>query len=119
MKVILKKPKMDPEVIDVENICAINKLVGNLDDLGNGLKTVGSDTRMLIAPGIDMYTKDDANFNQSLEANIWTEDGFGLICGSIVFAGYNKGVVCSLTEKQIKKCISFIEKYKYLGPDEN
>ena len=113
MKVILKKPKMDPEVIDVENLCAINKLVGNLDESGNGLNFAGSDERMSIAQGIDMYVKSDANFNTSLKANIWTKDGFTLICGPVVFAGYNKGVVCSLTEEQIKVCIAFIEEQKY------
>ena len=112
MKVILKKPKMDPEVIDVENLCAFNKLVGNVDESGNGLNFVVSDERMSIAPGIAMYIKSDADFISSLEANIWTKNGSTLICGPVVFVGYNNGTVCSLTEEQIKECISFIEEQR-------
>ena len=113
MRVIVKHPGMEPEVIEVESIQAINKLVGNVDEDGNGWDHVGSDERQGIAPGVDKYMKSDAVFNSELEGNLWSSSGASLICGTIVFAGYDNDQktdygACSLTDEQIKYCIEYI-----------
>ncbi len=117
MKVIVKHPRMDPEVTDVDGISAINKLIGNTDAKGNGLGYTGSDVREPIAPGIDIWVNANGVYNNALKGNLWSSDDMRLFCGTVVFAGYdgNNKVdagACSLTEEQIRWCLAHIEKQK-------
>jgi hypothetical protein len=60
--------------------------------------------------------KDDAVFNAQLEDNLWNTSNNAIICGTIVFAGFNEKNTkieaggCSLTEEQISYCLDFIDK---------
>lgn len=120
MRVIVKHPGMEPEVIEVESIQAINKLVGNVDEDGNGWDHVGSDERQEIGSGIDgvdIYCRFNAAFNIELKENLWFNDNH-LLCGTVVFAGYdnkNKKTnygACSLTDEQIENCLTYIGRQK-------
>ena len=113
MKVIVKHPGMEPEVIDVGGIPDINKLTGNIDENGNGLDHINSDMRGSVAPGVDEYLYAKAAYNSKLGENLWSSDDVLLYCGTIVFAGYDKDKTtdwgaCSLTEGQIEWCLSYI-----------
>ena len=117
MRVIVKRPHMEPEITEVEGISAINQLVGNVDEAGNGWNHGGTDIRMAIFKGIDQYVKDDAANNLSLEENLWDRRGMCVFCGTIVFAGYDNEIrtncgACSLTDEQIEKCLDYIEQQK-------
>lgn len=104
MKVVVKRPNEEPQVIEVSGLEEINKIVGNVDRNGNGINKAGSDTRGGVLPGIDMYVNDHALFNPFLPENFWDKSGKHLYCGNVVFAGYNRTVggfgVCSLTDEQ-------------------
>ena len=114
MKVIIKEPGKNPVITEVEDMVTINKIVGNVDGNGNGVDTTGSDSRGSIGKGIDQYNKDDALNNLRLDGNLWNQYDTGVLCGNIVFAGYdpnskaNFGAV-SLTDEQIKYCLEYIE----------
>ncbi len=115
MRVIVKQPGLEPKIMEVDDICAINKLVGNVDDAGNGWDRVGSDVRTGIAPGIDEYVKDDAANNKTLEGNLWSSNDTILYRGTIVFAGYDRDNktdfgACSLTDEQIEFCLDYIKR---------
>ena len=114
MKVVVKKPGIEPEIIEVEDLRAINKLVGNLDESGEGLNHTGTEIREPIVNGIDVYTKSDALFNIELGQNLWDSRNSAVICGTVVFAGCNENnQVCSLTEEQIAYCLEYIKKQEY------
>lgn len=117
MKVIVKHPGKEPEITEVDGIAAINKLVGNVDENGNGRDHAGSDVREAIADGIDEYVKENAAYNTELERNLWSSNNFSLFCGTVVFAGYNRENradcgACSLTDEQIAFCLAYIERQK-------
>jgi hypothetical protein len=115
MIVIVKEPGKHFEKRDVEGIEEINRLVGNVDENGKGVNYGSSDTRDFIAPGIDMYCNANALYNNDLEPNLWNKSDTGVLCGTVVFAGYdqedtmNAGAV-SLKEEQIEIISSFINK---------
>ena len=113
MKVVIKKPNEALKVIDVEDLKEINKLLGNIDEDGNGISTTGSDYRQGIFEGIDMYVNKNAIFNADLQDNFWDVSGRNLYCGNVVFAGYNSENTkncgaCSLTDEQIDYLIKNI-----------
>lgn len=118
MRVIVKKPNQEAEICEVSGIAEINKLVGNLDENGNGSKYVGSDIRQFIGKNVDIYVKDDALLHPELGANLRTPSNNAIHYGTIVFAGLdeNNGKVefgaCSLTDEQIEYCFSYIAKQK-------
>lgn len=109
MRVIIKKPGEKPKTIEVLNLSEINKLVGNVDEDGNGWNHGGSDIRMLIGPGIDQYCKDDAISNVELGPNLWSYNDNAMYFGTVVFAGCDKNYdLCSLTDEQIQYCLRYI-----------
>ena len=117
MRVIVKYPGKEPEVMEAEGIRDINKLVGNVDEQGNGWDHTSSDIRSFIADGIDEYVKANAAYNPELEPNLWSSDDFNVWCGTVVYTGYDSEKptdcgACSLTDEQIEFCLSYIERQK-------
>lgn len=117
MKIVVKKPGKDAEICEVSNIQAINEIVGNVDTDGKGYDYTGSDIRMTIAPGVDMYLNEKAAFNYEQEENLWAPSNNVLYFGNLVFAGYDPGDrdnygASSLTDEQIETVLQFIEKQK-------
>ena len=115
MRVVVKEPHKNGEVRELEDICAINQFVGNVDENGKGYDHGGTDIRNEIAKGIDMYVKEDAAYHPDLEGNLWSFNDMYLLCGNIVFAGYDPNVksgACSLTDEQIETVMQFIERQK-------
>lgn len=116
MKVIVKRPGKDGEIAEVEGLPEINKICGNVDDKGNGINRAGSDIRMRIYSGVDMYVKEDAINNFDLEENLWAPGDMAVLFGNAVFAGYDEKVggygVCSLTDEQIQVVFDFIARQR-------
>ena len=116
MKVIVKNPGLDPGLCEVSGITEINKLVGNVDENGNGVNDVNSDMRTDIGRNVDMYMNEHAAFNTKLEGNLWSPNNSTLFCGTIVFAGYSQDNckvdfgACSLTQDQIDFCLDYINR---------
>ena len=110
IKIIVKEPGVMPEIVEVEGMSEINKIIGNVDEQGNGWNYANSDTRMPIGPYIDEYCKADAMFNVNFEGNLWDDFDNGVLCGNIIFAGWDssQGKICSLTDDQIKFCFDYI-----------
>ena len=113
MRVICKKPKCDAELIEVAGIEEINKLVGNVDENGNGVNGASSDIRCGVLGGVDLYMKEDAVFNTALEGNLWTRNDNAIVCGTVVFAGYDDNKyedsgAASLTDEQVRECERYI-----------
>lgn len=110
IKTIVKKPGATPEIVELEGISEINKIVGNVDEQGNGWNHAGIDTRMTIGPGIDQYCKADAINNFDFEQNLWNYFDSAVLFGNIIFAGWDhsKSEICSLTEDQIQYCLDYI-----------
>ena len=106
MKVVIKKPGESMAVIEVSGLQEINKLVGNVDENGEGYSFTGSDFRQGVFPGIDIHINGSSLFNPGLEENFWDIYGNKLYCGNVVFAGYHPDPaeygVCSLTDEQIR-----------------
>ena len=118
MRILVKYPGKAPEVIEVEGMRDINKLTGNVDADGNGVYDTGTDYRTSIGPGVDLYCKTNAAYNTDLEPNLWNANNFILLCGTIVFAGYDDTCIenfgaCSLTDEQIEYCRMFAAKQQY------
>ncbi len=118
MLVVVKEPGLEPEIREVNGISEINKIVGNIDEDGNGYNHGGSDIREPIGKGVDIYMYGAAVYNLDFgESNLWTQNNRGVICGTVVFAGFdpddssNSGA-CSLTEEQIEHCRMYIDKQK-------
>ena len=110
IKIIVKKPGAMPEIVEVEGMCEINKIIGNVDEQGNGWNHAGTDARMQIGPGIDEYCKADAVNNFDFKKNLWNHFDNAVLFGNIIFAGWDstKLDVCSLTDAQIKYCFEYI-----------
>ena len=110
IKAIIKKPGVKPEIVELEGMCEINKILGNVDEQGNGWNYASSDTRMEIGLGIDEYCKEDAINNFNFEQNLWNHFDSAVLFGNIIFAGWDssKFEVCSLTNEQIKYCFDYI-----------
>lgn len=116
MKVIVKRPGEDGEIVEVEGLSEINKICGNVDDEGNGINRTSSDIRMQIYRGVDMYVKEDAINNFELKRNLWAPGDMAVLFGNVIFAGYDEKAegcgVCSLTDEQIQKVFDFIARQK-------
>lgn len=110
IKIIVKKPGVMPEIVEIEGMSEINKIIGNVDEQGNGWDYASSDTRMQIGPNIDEYCKADAINNFNFEENLWNHFDSAVLFGNIIFAGWDssKADVCSLTDDQIKYCFNYI-----------
>ena len=110
IKVIVKKPGAMPEIVELEGMSEINKIIGNVDEQGNGWNDASSDTRMEVGPCIDEYCKADAVNNFALEQNLWNHFDSAVLFGNIIFAGYDSTNydLCSLTDAQIKYCFEYI-----------
>ena len=107
MKVVVKNPNELMRVIEVSGLKEINKIVGNVDENGEGLNETGSDFRQGIFYGIDMHMNGAARINTDLPKNFYDMSGLRLYFGSVVFAGYDQNAedpfgVCSLTDEQIE-----------------
>ena len=118
MKVIVKKPGLEPEICEVNGIVEINQLVGNVDENGIGYNCGGTDIRMHIGKQVDMYVKDDSANNFDYKPNLWSRNDSYVLHGTIVFAGYDKNIrdedgACSLTDEQIDYCLKYIVKQKF------
>lgn len=117
MRVLVKKPGFDAEICEVNGLQGINKLVGNVDENGHGLKTTGSDARMSIGNDVDLYMYVNARHEHHKKPNIWSDDDNGIVYGTIVFAGYDSihGAdfgVCSLSDEQIYLARTYINLQK-------
>ena len=112
MKVIIKRPGEDGKIAEVAGLPEINKICGNVDSDGNGVNRTGSDMRMPIYSGIDMYVKEDAINNFDFEENLWAPGDGAVLFGNIVFAGYDGHGICSLTDEQVQIVMDFIAKQK-------
>ena len=110
IKVIVKKTGVMPEIVELEGMSEINKIIGNVDEQGNGWNYATSDTRMQIGLDIDEYCKADAINNFDFEQNLWDYFDNAVLFGNIIFAGWDssKSEVCSLTDDQIQYCFAYI-----------
>ena len=107
MKVVIKRPNEGMQVIEVSGLSEINKLVGNVDENGEGESSTGSDYRQGVFKGIDIHMNGNAIFSTKLPSNFWDTNGNYMYCGNVIFAGYNPESklpygVCSLTDEQIE-----------------
>ena len=113
MRVLVKKPGQEPEIMELGSLVDINKIVGNLDENGNGLREPSSDIRMTIGPKIDEYCKADALINFDMEPNIWNHNNMGVLHGTVIFTGIDVDDhfnPCSLTDDQIAFCLDYINR---------
>lgn len=106
LKVVIKRPDEQMQIIEVKDLREINKLLGNLDEKGEGENTTGSDYRTGVFQGIDMHVNANSLFNTDLPKNFWDIKGKNLYCGNVIFTGYDSNKrkeygVCSLTDNQI------------------
>ena len=118
LKVIYKAPKELAKIIKVKNLSEINKLVGNVDALGNGLPSAGADIRCGIGNGMDIFMYEcaccpDSEFMANNEETIWSHDGLRMIFGPIIIAGYDNNEVAnmgavSLTDEQIRQAYQYL-----------
>lgn len=106
MKVVIKRPNEQLQIIEVNDLKEINKLLGNFTENGEVDSSTGSDYRQGVFKGIDMHVNGNSLFNADLPKNFWDVKGNRLYCGNVIFTGYDLNTakecgVCSLTDEQI------------------
>lgn len=107
MKVITKLPNEEAKIAE------IGSEIGELQGLVGGLIEI---VDMPKKDGIEIVVND--NFlNEGMEPNIILPEREEVLCGPIVIAGLNKeeGSLTSLSEKELKEAMAYIERNKVYG----
>ena len=113
MRIMVANPKTNPEICEVSSMDEINLIVKNFDADKVLSSRPDQDTCRSISNGIHLYCNKLASFNLNMEDNLWAPGDSDLLCGTVVFAGYDPNAidtfgVCSLSDLQMQKVLEYI-----------
>lgn len=94
MRVVIKNPNEAMKITDVENLKEINKLVGNVDENGEGLAVTNGNIcqEVFDGIGIEMYVNENSNMSLSLKRNFWDVKGNVLYGGTVNLPAIKQGL---------------------------
>lgn len=102
IRAVVKEPNKDAVVTEITNdYKTLSKAVGGLIDM----------TPMPTDDSVDIVCNDEFLYN-GMEPNIVMPEREGVLCGPIVFVGYNPedGSSISLTDKQVEKALRYCQR---------
>jgi len=104
IKILYKAPYQAPEIKEIED-----KLENWQELVGGYIECVG----MPKAKGVDLYVNEEGKLN-GLKGNFWLPEYEDCVVGPCFMVGFNHrtGQMSSITDKQIKECLSYIEEYE-------